>query len=535
MCFSVWLLNLEIPAALGAYWYFNHILRPGRLQPYLAALPVFYAYIWYDAYYFAFDQPFRLTALHELPALVQFLSPTASAALGAAAVIPPLFFLSRTDWRARRASLAAGILGLGLFCGILRLFPGIFAGAVTGLSISADALGDHQSGRIITALAAESQRRLAVKQFDGFRNDRAFLARERERAAFVAAHSNGHNVHLIIMESLLDPTLFENLKLSRDPYSPQFRELFGGRAGLSESPIFGGGTAQAEFEVLCGSPALRRLGHIEFNSFTGPQTPCLPNILNQSGYRTISSQLVHPALLNVGRAYKAMGFRERYFPDQYSTEKTYCSLNKASKTELTLFDGDFFSQNLDFLGNTGKPVFNCLVTMYGHFPYYLDETKRPGIITARPSDPVVNVVASQFFYRTRAMADFVTRVNAREPHSLIIMVGDHLPVLLDASAKRFDLRAKTLKNWVLSSREKYEKLGYLPGQANATRITRIFIMRDGKPVVYPLIHHYDIPGIVLDYVTDGAYCKRYRCGHLGQPPDPRELKAQYMHLMAQAL
>ena len=112
------------------------------------------------------------------------------------------------------------------------------------------------------------------------------------------------NVHLLILESFLDPRLFRDLKLSRDPVHPDFAALFGDQLGLSIAPVFGGATSQAEFEVLCGVPALERLSSVEFNTFTGAPARCLPDLLGQLGYRAVASNAYKPNFFNTQSAYK---------------------------------------------------------------------------------------------------------------------------------------------------------------------------------------------------------------------------------------
>ena len=81
----------------------------------------------------------------------------------------------------------------------------------------------------------------------------------------------------------------------------------------------------------------------------------------------------------------------------------------------------------------------------------------------------------------------------------------------------------------------YKELGYLAGHEDAEHLNRLFIIRDGKPMKVPLIHYYEIPGIVYDYVTDGEFCKTRKCAYKGNTPDPAILKDRYLRLMATAL
>ena len=65
------------------------------------------------------------------------------------------------------------------------------------------------------------------------------------------------NVHIVLLESFWDPALLKRANYNRDPLAPGFRRLWE-RADHSQalSPVFGGYTANAEFEILCGFPVV---------------------------------------------------------------------------------------------------------------------------------------------------------------------------------------------------------------------------------------------------------------------------------------
>ena len=79
-----------------------------------------------------------------------------------------------------------------------------------------------------------------------------------------------------------------------------------------------------------------------------------------------------------------------------------------------MFDGVLFDQNLQFIkkamaGEDAPPVFNYVLTMYGHLPHVLNKQKRPSLVklVSRFRDPQLERVANQFFYRSEAVADYV--------------------------------------------------------------------------------------------------------------------------------
>ena len=105
-----------------------------------------------------------------------------------------------------------------------------------------------------------------------------------------------------------------------------------------------------------------------------------------------------------------------------------------------------------------------------------------------------------------------------DKHSLIILVSDHVPPL------QFGPNT-------------YKKLRYLDNRENSIFYNRIMIIQDGEVKKLATIHHYDIPRLVLNYITRGAYCQGDGCGFPGQQASGVgrvALHDQYMNLMAHA-
>ncbi len=86
------------------------------------------------------------------------------------------------------------------------------------------------------------------------------------------------NVHVIVLESFWDPMVLTAAGISADPIDPAFRALWA-ETGNTEvlSPVFGGYTANAEFEVLCGFPVTEDA--VFFEGWLRRDVPCLPRHL----------------------------------------------------------------------------------------------------------------------------------------------------------------------------------------------------------------------------------------------------------------
>ena len=306
------------------------------------------------------------------------------------------------------------------------------------------------------------------------------------------------NIHVIILESFIDPLNFANEQFTLDPIDQRFRQWMDEAPSFALSPKFGGGSAAVEFEILCGLPSYDVFG-LEFSHLGGARMPCLPEILRSHGYTTVGSVPVSTTFFNCGRAYASVGFERGYFVEDFA---------------LTDMDGDWlsnaevFRQVLQFIEpelKNGMPLFNYVVTGSGHMPFHLNPNKRPPVF---PGDSLMGTVANSVHYNSAAVADFVAVLEERDPKAIIVVVGDHLPLLgLQGEAYRHgDYRLRYIKR----ERSRFWQLDSL--SAIESRATVLVVRKDRKSVPLGLISHFSIPEIILDLLSDGAYCKEYDCG-----------------------
>ena len=168
------------------------------------------------------------------------------------------------------------------------------------------------------------------------------------------------NVHFILLESFWDPLELKATRFDRDPLDSRFRELWRD-TGHSEimSPVFGGYTANAEFESLCGFPVV--YDDVKFERRMVNDAPCLPAILKGYGYDTVASHPNVASFWNRINAYRRIGF------------DTYWSIDDFHLDDMNLgflSDASLYRQVIDKLGkreHADKPVFDYIVTYFGHW------------------------------------------------------------------------------------------------------------------------------------------------------------------------
>lgn len=505
--------RVEFPFCLYLFYVFNQILRPSRWRPLLAALPVFGGYLLHDLHWFYFDDVPQLVQLNDVPELFTvgdfWLR---GLLLGLAAGI--LWFWARLVHYNLRSLFTS--LPLLLLAGAMLVTPawvkqGVEAG-VFWINPWLQVENSMINGRITTVLYNEAKRRAARAELAEHGEDETQQRYFQQVLSYLKVHAQeDRKVFLIVLESFLDPRLLAPLK-GRDEYlDARFRKRYDQALGFSISPKFAGGTAQAEFELLCGVPAFEEYAKTEFNLFTGRPIPCLPQVLGQLGYDTLANYPYRPTFFNAHRAYPGLGFQETYYAQEYSQQPTYLRLEKK---DTYLFDGAFYQQNRAFLESRqgGAGLFNYMLTLYGHM--YFD-VQRPIKWPVPTQDGYLERIVNIGYYRTGPLAEYLAWIKDRYPKSLVIVVADHLPTLQRGP-------------------DSYKDLGYLNNIQDSIYHNRLLVIEDGKPKKLPTLHHYGIPYLVYDYLTKGGFCQNFSCP-TRYPFDKDLLRDRYRYLLANAV
>ncbi|NCA68847.1 MAG: LTA synthase family protein [Sphingobacteriia bacterium] len=229
------------------------------------------------------------------------------------------------------------------------------------------------------------------------------------------------NLHMIVLESFWDPLPLTASKLSADPLDPRFRELWAA-ADHSQAlaPVFGGYTANTELEILCGFPVER--DNVFFEGGLRRSAPCLPRHLGAIGYHSFASHPNTASFWNRVNAYQRIGFQTYWSDGDFELD----DMNREF-----LSDASLYRQVLERLGprlQEPAPIFNYVLTYFGHLPYPLN-AQRPPIITAAEGHDTVAAYANTLYYKSRELMDFLGELRQRDPDALVVLFGDHLPAL----------------------------------------------------------------------------------------------------------
>jgi hypothetical protein len=226
------------------------------------------------------------------------------------------------------------------------------------------------------------------------------------------------NIYVVMLESLMNPVHLRK-DLLNDALDPRLRANL---SGHSVSPVYGGMSAEAEFEVLCGIPGDRELGYITYLLLRGAPINCLPNKLSRLGYKTRSFVAVEEYFFNAGVAYRSLGFGESYFLDAFE-KKDFDSGWVATEDYVKLIKPIV---SADLLANK-QPSFNFIFTVSSHNPFTLNKIRNPNVhFTDTVSE---NDYLNSILVNTKLIMDFVDWIIERDPSALILVIGDHQPSL----------------------------------------------------------------------------------------------------------
>jgi phosphoglycerol transferase MdoB-like AlkP superfamily enzyme len=229
------------------------------------------------------------------------------------------------------------------------------------------------------------------------------------------------NVHIVLLESFWDAALLKKAGYNQDPLAPAFRRLWK-RSGYAHamSPVFGGYTANAEFEILCGFPVVE--DNVKFERQLLNDVPCLPHLLAGHGYHTVASHPNVPVFWNRVNAYRRMGFQTYWSKPDFE-------LDDMNRNFLS--DASLYRQVLEKIsgpGDNGQPLLNYIVTYFGHWNYPLNDA-RPEKVTATSTVEEVSTYANTMYYKSLELMSFLEKLQAQDPDAIIVLFGDHLPFM----------------------------------------------------------------------------------------------------------
>jgi phosphoglycerol transferase MdoB-like AlkP superfamily enzyme len=235
------------------------------------------------------------------------------------------------------------------------------------------------------------------------------------------------NIIYIMSESFWDPTRLENLEFSGDPI-PHLRKLMTEHpSGNVLSPVFGGATANVEFEALTGfSTSFLNPGVIPYQEMIDKKSfiPSIVSDLEAKGYKSMAIHPYNGVFYKRNVVYNIFGFDQ--FLDQESMK------HNEREPGRVITDLSLTYEIVDHIKEQDQPLFIHSVSMQNHMPYNAGayEENKIQISGLSPEFTSMLEVYTEGIRRSdEALKLLVDEIQAINEPTVVVFWGDHLPIL----------------------------------------------------------------------------------------------------------
>ena len=347
-----------------------------------------------------------------------------------AAVLVLLSFLPREekrpfDWRGFAPAAAGTAVFLAAFFG---------TGWVEGLGIEPSMWTTRGNGLVLNFTVCLKY--MKVEKPDSYSQETlAALAGENPSdAADAAASADGGtrpvNVIVIMNESLSDLSVLPGVESNMDAM-PFLRSLTENTVkGYAYSSVFGGTTANSEYEFLTGNTtAFLPAGTVPYQMYVSDGDPSLVGQMEALGYTTIAAHPYRSSGWNRPTVYADYGFDEVYFESDFQ-DRAYMRGDERTGYVTDRCDYENLIRWYEEK-EEGQPLFLFNVTMQNHSAYQMAWTNLPkevwltGELEGRFQ--TVNQYLSLVYQSDQAFEDLIDYFSQVEEPTMILLFGDHQP------------------------------------------------------------------------------------------------------------
>ena len=236
------------------------------------------------------------------------------------------------------------------------------------------------------------------------------------------------NVVVVLSEAFSDPNRLEGIRVAEDPI-PFTRGLMQrSSSGQMLAHLFGGGTANMEFEALTGmslsqfAPQMNTPYQMLVPKYD--EFPSVVGYLRQRGHRAIA---IHPYMTSMykrEKVYPTLGFEDFIY------DQTMASTKKLEKSDF-ISDESAFLEVEEQIAGADEPLLVNLVTMQNHYPMADAYAAPIEVDGARNKDERKQAehYARGLKYTDQALQDFIESVEASDEKTVVVFYGDHLPAI----------------------------------------------------------------------------------------------------------
>lgn len=235
------------------------------------------------------------------------------------------------------------------------------------------------------------------------------------------------NLIVVLNESFIDPEILGELyEHDGGDIVPELHKIFEKYpSGYMYSPLYGGGTANAEFEVLTGLTNYWAQTTPYVTSL--PKLGSIPGLIGNTKGEGFESTAIHPfegSMYKRDIVYRQMGV------------ETFLDINSMRHTELEngmgyVSDSSAYNEALDVLNDGESSHMIMIATMQNHMPYGAAEYGLTHYaLRGGATDPGFEAYAESVHHADAYLGDFVTELDKLKEHTVMLWFGDHAPAVL---------------------------------------------------------------------------------------------------------
>ncbi len=311
---------------------------------------------------------------------------------------------------------------------------------------------------------------------------------------------NKKNIHIIVLESYLDLEGFNDLDFDDEIFNEEWIDGYNSYNFTALSPVIGGSSAQAEFEILCGVKSNTKYG-LAFNRLGGKPIPCLPNVLKGYGYSTFASQPVYGSFFNTKKAYKSVGFDHIWLAESFDMSS---ALNGWLPDEL------FFDRHIELISpylKMDKPIINYLFAVGCHVHSNIKKNSYPKNISFNTSERTSSYL--NCYLSTRYLVrDYINKINKLNSNNIFIILPDHIPPIKSNKLKKNNIDQFLNSNLIIrnTNNEGASELTIINGHINYG-----YLLHKGNISYENSFAYYEIPEILMQLLSNGELCNNLDC------------------------
>ena len=236
------------------------------------------------------------------------------------------------------------------------------------------------------------------------------------------------NVLIIMDESFADFRVLGNAPRTDTEIMPFMDSLQENTVrGFALSSVYGGNTANSEYEVLTGhTMGFLPENSVPYQQYMDRETYSLAHYMRSLGYRTMATHPYYENGWSRNTVYPLLGFETCTFLDSYPQE---------DKLRGYVTDREMFAYIVKQLkeDNGDKPLFLCGITMQNHGGYgdggnFRETVKLTGY---KENYPMAEDYLSLIHTTDHAVKYLITELKKLEEDTVVLFFGDHFPKIED--------------------------------------------------------------------------------------------------------